>query len=262
MNPITFQFFFLSLLFDFKRIRLIDTFIMKLLFFLLITLTSFNPNKRQTDTLFHNMRFREAIEANFSQTQGDALKVAEYYEMRKKDRLIAEQKNGLILLGGLLVIILILFVGTLCYTHMIWKTNRLMRQAIDNMTKVQETTDLGNGNTIDENKELFLRIDRCIEEEKLFLNPDLNRDDICEMFDIDKNKIGQIIKAYSGSNNLSAYLNRKRVQYAVLQMRKHPNWKIPAIAEACGIPSISSFNRIFKQVFGMSPTDFAQQDLS
>ena len=100
------------------------------------------------------------------------------------------------------------------------------------------------------------------EEEKLFLNPDLSRDDICEMFDVDKNKIGQIIKAYSGSNNLSAYLNRKRVQYAVLQMRKHPNWKIPAIAESCGIPSISSFNRVFKQVFGMSPTDFAQQDLS
>lgn len=195
---------------------------------------------------------------NVRQARSNALELAKLYETQEKDRQIATQRFRITMMGGVLTVVLIMMAGILYYTHTIRKKNRLMRQAIDDVAKAQEAVDVEVINDVDENKELFLKIDRRIDEEKLFLNPDLNRDSICELFGIDKNRIGQIIKAYSDSDNLSAYLNRKRIQYAVLQMRKHPNWKMQAIAESCGIPSISSFNRIFKQVYGMSPTDYMQ----
>lgn len=192
------------------------------------------------------------------QTRSNALELAALYETQEKDKQLAQQRIRFTVIGGILIVVLLLLAGILYYTHIIRKKNRLMRQAIDDFAKAQAAADAEP--VIDDNQMLFQRIDRRIDEEKLFLNPDLNRDSLCELFGIDKNRMGQVIKAYSDSDNLSAYLNRKRMQYAVVQMREHPNWKMQAIAESCGIPSISSFNRVFKQVYGMSPTDYIHKD--
>ena len=103
---------------------------------------------------------------------------------------------------------------------------------------------------------LFLLMDRKINEQLLFLNPELNRMALCELISVDKNRMGRILKRYSGEANLTAYINRKRMIYAAHQMLEHPEWSIRGVAQSSGITNLATFNRLFRQHFHMSPTKY------
>ena len=68
--------------------------------------------------------------------------------------------------------------------------------------------------------------------------------------------LGSIIKQYSGAPNSQVYINRKRVQYAVILFQEHPMWTMLSIAEACGMKNTATFNRIFRQTYGITPTEY------
>lgn len=113
----------------------------------------------------------------------------------------------------------------------------------------------------DPDLKLFRELDRLVEEKQLYLDPDLDRDKLCALLGTDKNRMGRMVGLYSGSPNLPAYLNRKRIRYATEQMRLHPEWTLRAIAEASGIQSTTNFNRIFREEFGMSPSEYLRRQL-
>jgi AraC-like DNA-binding protein len=58
--------------------------------------------------------------------------------------------------------------------------------------------------------------------------------------------------------NVTGYVNTKRMEYAVILMRQHPEYTMGAIAEACGIKSPATFIRNFRNVYGMTPSEFRQ----
>ena len=121
-----------------------------------------------------------------------------------------------------------------------------------------EADDNGDSNmtTDDEDAELFATIDRQIDQGQLFLDPGFSRDSICRLTGLSKERVGQLIKRYGGVGNLQVYVNRKRAAYAKELMRSHDNYTMEAIANECGIGNLSTFYRIFEQVFGVSPAEF------
>jgi AraC-like DNA-binding protein len=56
--------------------------------------------------------------------------------------------------------------------------------------------------------------------------------------------------------NVSGYINIKRMEYAVSLMKDHPEYTLGAISEACGIKSPATFIRNFKNIYGMTPSEF------
>ena len=110
----------------------------------------------------------------------------------------------------------------------------------------------------DRDRNIFLRFDRKIMNERLFLNADLSRDDLAQLMGVNKNRFASIMQRYSGQTNSAVYLNTKRVEYAVSLMRQHPNYTIQAIARECGMKNTVTFNRIFKEIYNMTPSEFRQ----
>ena len=39
-------------------------------------------------------------------------------------------------------------------------------------------------------------------------------------------------------------------------MQENPNWTIASVAEACGMNNTVTFNRTFRQTYGMTPTEY------
>lgn len=111
------------------------------------------------------------------------------------------------------------------------------------------------GATAGEDAELFASIDRRIDEGRLYLDPGFGRDSICRLTGLSKERVGQLIK-HGGVGNLQVYVNRKRAAYAKQLMHEHANYTMEAIANECGIGNLSTFYRIFKQVYGVSPAEF------
>ena len=103
--------------------------------------------------------------------------------------------------------------------------------------------------------ELFELLDRKINEQRLFLNPGLSREDLMRLINISKNQIAQVIQVGSGTN-LAGYLNGLRMEYAACLLIRYPQYTVNAVAQEAGIPNLSSFHRLFKLQYGMTPSEF------
>lgn len=107
------------------------------------------------------------------------------------------------------------------------------------------------------NEELFALFDQKVRRDKLFLNYQLGRDDYARIMGIDKNRFATVLKEQAG-NNLSAYLNNLRLEHSIELFRLHPEYSINEIATQSALPNISTFYRLFKEKYGMSPRVFRQ----
>jgi AraC-like DNA-binding protein len=108
----------------------------------------------------------------------------------------------------------------------------------------------------DENERLFVKLDTLITRNRLFLNPNFGRDDMARLIGVDKNRIGHIMAKYSDASNASVYINTKRVAYGARLLLKHPEYTIAAIATECGMTNTVTFNRTFREVYGMTPSQY------
>ena len=106
---------------------------------------------------------------------------------------------------------------------------------------------------------LFEQIDRNIRDERLYLNPDFQRQTLVDMFHSDRNRVGRVIKDFSGFSNLSAYINNYRLEYAYRLLRDLDSKQtIDSIAKASGFSTVRTFQRLFKERYGMTPAEFRE----
>lgn len=105
---------------------------------------------------------------------------------------------------------------------------------------------------------VFINFSNRVKEEKLYLYYQLTRDDYAKIMGVDRNRFAALLKKYTG-NNLSAYLNNLRLDYSVYLFRIHPDWPINEIAIQSALPSLSTFYRLFKERYGISPKAFKEQ---
>ena len=75
---------------------------------------------------------------------------------------------------------------------------------------------------------------------------------------VDKNALAAIIQKYAGTN-VPGYINSKRMEYAIVLIKIHPEYTLNAIAEACGIKASATFIRHFKNTYGMTPSEYRAQ---
>lgn len=105
---------------------------------------------------------------------------------------------------------------------------------------------------------LFQAFDQHVKGTKLYLNYQLSRDDYARLMGVDRNRFAAILKEYT-QGNLNAYLNGLRLEYSVRLFRAHPDWSINDIAAESALPSLSTFYRLFKDKYGISPNAFRNQ---
>lgn len=99
-------------------------------------------------------------------------------------------------------------------------------------------------------------IDR-FKSEKIFLKPDISLDEMARKLGISKNKLTQMIKE-AGYANFYDFINSYRVEESKILLAKMPsNYVIDAIVEQAGFKSRSTFYRVFKQMTGKTPGEFA-----
>lgn len=107
-----------------------------------------------------------------------------------------------------------------------------------------------------ENETLFQTFDQQVKEQRLYLDYQLTRDDYAQLMGVDRNRFAAVLKLFTSGGNLSMYLNELRLEYSVSLFRNHPDWPISRVAEESALPSSSTFYRLFKDKYGISPNSF------
>jgi AraC-like DNA-binding protein len=100
---------------------------------------------------------------------------------------------------------------------------------------------------------------QLIDSEKLFLDSRLSIKTVADKLGMSVNHLSQVINQQSGKNFFK-FVNEYRVEEAkkLLLDQSNQKYTILAIAYDCGFNSKSSFNTIFKQYTGKTPSDFIE----
>lgn len=108
----------------------------------------------------------------------------------------------------------------------------------------------------------FSMVESFMEAEKPFLNPDLTLPKLAEDLQVSTHHLSQVINEMHGRNFFD-YINQFRVEEVKrkIQQKEFENYSLLGIAMESGFNSKSAFNRVFKQVTGLTPSQFRDSTL-
>lgn len=215
------------------------------------------------------------------ESESKAQEYAALFDSQEKELQLTEeraqsQRKTILIVSSLILIVLLLFILWITFRNLriTKERNRIDAQRIDELLSQKEelrkvyaavSTREAAGEAIPDGKsdsseeyQSFIRMENLIVENQLFLNPRISREEILKATGIGKNLLVPLLKKYAGSINLSDYINRLRLEYAVRMIKDNKNFTIDYIAEASGFNSRSTFYRVFQNVYGMTPSQYLE----
>ncbi len=137
------------------------------------------------------------------------------------------------------------------------KQKHLAIQRIDELLAIDNTANHMK-ETEDEDFKLFAQLQQQILSEKLFKQPNFNRESMMQISGLTRTKIMGIIEKFAGLTPME-YINKLRVEYSVKLMQEHPDWTIDGIAEECGYGRRGTYYNHFNKFFGITPAQYRKE---
>jgi AraC-like DNA-binding protein len=108
-----------------------------------------------------------------------------------------------------------------------------------------------------EKEKLINRLTKSMESEKPYLNENLTLKDLANKLETTPNNLSQIINE-KFNKNFYEFINGYRINQvkSLLSDPKYSHYSILGIAFECGFNSKSTFNSVFKQFTGKTPSEF------
>lgn len=111
----------------------------------------------------------------------------------------------------------------------------------------------------EEQRQVWLVLEERLKGEKLFADSELNLDKLAQVTGINKYHISETLNSYA-HKSFYQYINEYRIDFALGQMRQFQEKAIPvnvlSLAYDAGFKAKSSFNRYFKEITGVTPTEY------
>ena len=116
--------------------------------------------------------------------------------------------------------------------------------------EIQEAPDTGMDYT-----ELMQRICQLMEQQQLYLNPNLKLADLATALGSNRSSISNCINSQRNCS-FPQFVNAYRITHVQELLRNQPNLKVAHVWMNAGFSSEASFYRIFKSATGTTPTDW------
>ena len=208
------------------------------------------------------------------------------YEVEKH---IAEKERNfhyLLFALAICVVLVLLLTGVFYYNRMIATKNRRLYERIkeqdrlaDELFRITHTCDpdvvpdmlsdvapelfpaeaTGTGEMPvppnSEQRTLVVRLQEYLLSGDHLSNADVNRDDIISALGTNKNILTEAVKAVTGKSPME-YIRAMKIEGARKMLDRHPELTIEAVAFSCGFNIPSTFYRLFKKQYGISPAEY------
>lgn len=123
----------------------------------------------------------------------------------------------------------------------------------------EEETESGTELELTEtDRALYDRLCYEIVSRKLYLNPDFNKSELMKEIHVPAYKFAALFRKFGGCS-FTQYLQDCRIDYAINLMHEHPQWSMDAVAKEAQM-SKTSFFRQFQKKYGMSPSNYIEQE--
>lgn len=119
-----------------------------------------------------------------------------------------------------------------------------------------DIVDVERSSTI-ETSPLFYEIDAYLKDNRLYTDTNYNLEKLAESFGKNVFIISTAIKS-GGYTGFREYINNLRLEYFKYQASQNPQKTIKELMHLCGFTSRATFYRIFAQQYGVSPTEYIE----
>lgn len=97
----------------------------------------------------------------------------------------------------------------------------------------------------------------CMENDRLYLNPDLKLQDVASDIGFNASDVSQTLNVFMNTN-FTDFVNQYRVEMFISRMKEEgaSKYTLASLSEECGFSSRTSFFRSFRKLKGMSPSEY------
>ena len=177
-------------------------------------------------------------------------------EIQQKE---AQTKRMLIVILAIAVIALLAIAFALYFfrqKRIVSEKNHALIRMINN-TLPTPSAEAPAATSSSESAALFKHIDQTIRSEQLYRNVNLQRQDICERFNISRHMLNDILAEHTGGLSFPQYVNTIRLEETLRLLRDEPATTISAIATHVGFTP-ANLREQFKRKYGMTPVEYRQ----
>lgn len=217
-----------------------------------------NEYQRITDDVFNVERERSfnALLRNFDRQTARV-------KLQQKDMQIMRQKQGIGLIAGALLVVLVLAAAIYTnyrlrdrmYRRLVIKYNDMLRREQALQEAGRKEADAEDGKL----RELFGELDRMMTQERLYERKNLTIEEAARLLGTNRGYLSRAVNSFAGVS-FNAYVNSFRIKAAVSALSDRADTTpIKVLADRLGYNNLTSFyNNFFKET-GVPPSKFRQE---
>ncbi|WP_232827488.1 helix-turn-helix domain-containing protein [Winogradskyella aurantiaca] len=162
---------------------------------------------------------------------------------------------------NLFMALITLYVGIRGYFTDTTKLNKLDFSFSPNANAIPDTDNTINNNPV--NVSDINTVRSLMEDDKAYLNPELNLQDLAKMAQMTRAQLSGVINS-GFHQNFNDFVNSYRVNAfkEMLKNNKQEQLSLVGIAHECGFNSKATFNRVFKKITNYSPSEYLKSQLN
>ena len=195
-----------------------------------------------------------------------SMELAEIYRTQEKDMQLkdADTRAAIYRLAIASAVVIILLIVYLLwrahkYNKVLTEKNRHLYQQIQQREQVEarqmEQMQAEPEEQLTTSQQLFRRLCKLMADEKPYTDETLNREMLAKMLSTNYKYVEQAIRECSNGETVADFINRYRVQHVAVLLKTTDD-SIGLVATLCGIGSRPTLARLFRDHYGMSPSEY------
>ena len=222
-------------------------------------------NYRQADLAMQRVEvMADSLAARDKKAQ--SLELAQIYRTQEKDLQLKDAEARAVIYriaiaSALVIILLIVFLlwRAFRYNKVLTEKNQRLYEQIQRREE-EETRQMQQLQTEPEERltssqQLFRRLCKLMDDEKPYTDDTLNRETLARMLSTNYKYVEQAIRECSNGETVADFINRYRIQQAAVLLKTTDD-SVGLIGELCGIGSRTTLFRLFRDHYGMSPSEY------
>ena len=199
------------------------------------------------------------------QKRDDAAELAVIYQTHEKELELEESRSQTAIFRILAIAALLLLLLT---AYILWRVRRDNRQLAEKnrslyrQIKEREQSEAEEHQqmekrpveTLSQNQQLYNRLCPIMEDPAVFTDPDANHETLARLLGTNRTYLADALHECADTTPAD-FINRYRIRYAA-QLLATTDDPVSLVAELCGIPNRSTFSRLFRDRYSMTPTEY------
>ena len=198
--------------------------------------------------------------------------VEQLQEIKQQEEEIIQKHQALvvhriIIASAFLVCLLIAYLlwRSYKYNKVLTEKNRKLYEEIEQRRQEQqqemELLQAAPEEQLTTEQQLFRRLCTLMDEQQPYTDETLNRDTLAQLLGSNGKYVEQAIRQCSKGETVSDFINRYRLEH-VARLLKTTSDPIAIIGELSGIPSRATLARLFRNAYGMTPSEYRRKNRS